>query len=89
MLDLLAGGPSWGFEELRRQLGWPVRLLEDDLRHLERSLRAGGRRLAVEPARCLGCGFVFRGREAKRFHAPSRCPRCRGERIEEARLTVA
>jgi predicted Zn-ribbon and HTH transcriptional regulator len=65
-----------------------VRQLEDDLRHLERSLRRGPRRLAVAPPRCSACGFAFKGREPSRFHTPGRCPRCRSERIEAVRLRV-
>lgn len=76
------------FEELRHALQVAVRTLEDDLHHVERSLRRSGRKLHVEPARCASCGFVFRGREPKHWHPPSRCPRCRGDQIEEARLRI-
>jgi predicted Zn-ribbon and HTH transcriptional regulator len=77
-----------GFEELRRELEAPVRLLEDDLRHVERSLRRGSVRLRVEPSRCLACGFTFQDRAARHFHAPSRCPRCRSERISDPRFRI-
>ena len=87
LVEILSGDP-WGFDELRRELGLTVRLLESDLRHVERSLRAEGRRLEVEPARCGECGFTFRGRETKHFHPPSRCPRCKSEKIEEPRLSI-
>lgn len=80
LIDLLAGGP-WGFDELRRELGSTVRLLESDLRHVERTLRREGRRLAVEPARCGACGFTFHGRGTRHFHPPGRCPRCKSERL--------
>lgn len=49
------------------------------LEHLERSLASGGERLHVEPARCSACDFVFRDR--RRASRPSRCPRCKSERI--------
>jgi len=88
IVELLEKG-EWGFEELRRELEAPARLLEEDLRHVERSLRRGGGRLVVEPARCLSCGFVFRERAARHFHAPSRCPRCRSERIADPRFHIA
>lgn len=80
LVALLAAGP-WGFDELRRELALTVRLLESDLRHVERSLRREGRRLQVDPARCGACGFTFQGREPKHFHPPGRCPRCKSERI--------
>jgi predicted Zn-ribbon and HTH transcriptional regulator len=85
---LLEAG-DWSFDELRRELQVAVRTLEDDLRHVERSHRRGARRLRVEPARCEACGFVFRRREPRHWHPPSRCPGCRSERIVAARLRIA
>jgi predicted Zn-ribbon and HTH transcriptional regulator len=88
IMDLLAQG-EWGFEELRRELETTSRSLEDDLRHVERSLRrGGGARLRTEPPRCLACGFVFTDRAPQRFQAPGRCPRCRSERISEPRFRI-
>jgi transcriptional regulator len=78
-----------GFEELRRELEAPARALEEDLRHVERSLRRGPERLRIEPSRCLSCGFTFEDRAARHLHAPSRCPRCRSERITDPRFRIA
>jgi predicted Zn-ribbon and HTH transcriptional regulator len=67
-----------------RELSALVRIREKDvaphLEHLEKSLRRSGKRLVVEPAECLQCGFRFEGR--RRFTRPSACPRCRQQRIE-------
>jgi len=79
---------EWSFEELRSALSMSVRLLEDDLHHLDRSLRRGDRRLLVTPSRCGDCDYEFRGRAPKHFHTPGRCPRCRGEHILDARLEI-
>lgn len=87
IIERLTAG-ELSFEELRRELEVPARALEDDLRHVERSLRHGSARLRVDPARCLACGFVFTNRAPRRFQAPSRCPRCRSERIAEPRLEI-
>lgn len=76
------------FEELRRELAVPARALEEDLRHVEKSLRRGPARLRVEPARCLACGFVFADRAPRHFHAPGRCPNCRSERITQPRFSI-
>lgn len=76
------------FEELRRELEVTGPLLEDDLHHVDRSLRRAAERLRVEPARCLACGFTFQDRAPRRFRAPGRCPRCRSERIAEPLLVV-
>lgn len=87
IVELLAAG-EMGFEELRRELETPARLLEDDLRHVERSLRRGPARLLCEPPHCLACGFVFRDRAPHRFQPPGRCPRCKSERVAEPRLRI-
>ena len=87
LTELLAQREA-SFDELRRDLGVSVRLLEDDLRHVDRSLHRGERRLVVTPPRCEGCGFAFARRHPKRFHTPGRCPRCRSERVLAARLRV-
>ena len=86
ILAVLEGG-ELSFEELRRLLELPVAVLEEDLRHLEHSLRGAGRRLLVTPARCPSCRFVLRRRPG-RFATPSRCPRCGEERLEPPRLAV-
>ena len=90
IIQLLTGA-ELTFEELRRELGLPARRLEDELQHVERSVRrsrAEPRKLAVDPARCLECGFTFRDRAPARFGSPGRCPRCKSERISQPRLSV-
>jgi predicted Zn-ribbon and HTH transcriptional regulator len=79
---------EWSFEELRDALSMSVRLLEDDLHHVNRSLRRGDRHLVVTPSRCGDCGYEFRGRAPKHFHTPGRCPGCRSEYILDARLEI-
>src|SRR5262245_58473259 len=56
------------------------------LEHLARSLAKGREKLAVEPAACEDCGFVFKKRE--RLDTPSRCPVCRSERIRPPRFSI-
>jgi hypothetical protein len=89
IVELLAEEGEYGFEELREVLAVPVHVLETDLEHVEKSVRASGRKLTVAPPRCLDCGFVFHGRGARHFHVPSRCPECRSESISQPRLSVA
>lgn len=76
------------FATLRQLLGLSVRQLEEELRHVERSARAGGGRLVVVPPVCLACDFSFRDRESRHLHAPGRCPRCRSERITDPAFRV-
>lgn len=69
---------EWEFDELRRDFCLTVKVLEEDLRHIERSVRSGGQRLRVTPAQCEACDFTF---NSTAFHPPGRCPSCRDRRI--------
>lgn len=66
------------FDDLRRELGLTVAVLEEDLRHIERSSRARGHRLVVRHAVCEACDFSFKNIA---LHPPGRCPACRNRRI--------
>jgi predicted Zn-ribbon and HTH transcriptional regulator len=74
-----------GFDELRRELEIPVHVLEEDLRHIDLSVRAAGKRLVIDPARCLACGFIF---TKSKFHPPGRCPKCRNRRINGPEYSI-
>lgn len=74
------------FEELRRGLELSPGELEDALRHVEKSARRRGTHLHMVPPECRECGFDFPRRLGKHLHPPSRCPRCRSQRIEPPRF---
>jgi hypothetical protein len=83
LAERLAQGPAT-VRELAAELGVQIKTVVEDLGHVQRSLR--DRKLVIEPARCLSCGFVFKRRE--RFTAPSRCPECRSENTDEPELRI-
>jgi len=85
LLDELRHG-TLSTRELSARLGVRERDITPHLEHLQRSLRARGERLTVLPATCRGCDYVFEDRRA--LHKPSRCPKCRSERIEAPRFRV-
>ena len=62
-----------------------IRISEKDvyehLGHISRSLKSQNRKLKIIPARFLECGFVFEGRN--RFTSPGKCPKCKGEHIQD------
>jgi predicted Zn-ribbon and HTH transcriptional regulator len=62
LLRHLREGPRTA-HELSGLVGIPEKQVADHLAHVARSLRPTAERLHVEPARCLGCGFVFRKRD--------------------------
>src|SRR3989344_566992 len=55
----------------------------DDLEHIKLTVK---NRLKVFPAQCKMCGFIFK--ERSRIKRPSRCPRCKHERIEAALFKI-
>ncbi len=61
--------------------------LLDDLERLAGALRREGRKLVMTPPTCLGCGFVFK-QAARQFKIPSKCPKCRAERVAWPRVKL-
>jgi predicted Zn-ribbon and HTH transcriptional regulator len=84
LLEILTAEPR-SVSRLARELGLSRREVEDDLRHMVRSARAAGHRVAILPARCRTCGFTF---AEDRLAKPGRCPQCKGSRIFEAQVSV-
>mgnify|MGYP001546246560 CR=1 FL=1 len=78
VVDLLRDH-EWSFDDLRHHLGLTVKVLEEDLKHIARSVRAAGERMLVSPASCSDCGFEF---TKPAMHPPGRCPKCRERRID-------
>lgn len=67
-----------------RDISGTVGISEKDvaghLEHIRASLHRAGRALAVHPAECLRCGFLFEKRS--RLTTPGRCPVCRSESVQ-------
>ncbi len=76
--EALREGPATA-RDLSERAGIRERDVAGHLEHLARTLSASGERLAVDPAACLSCGYVFRGRA--RLARPSACPRCRSTHL--------
>jgi len=72
--------------EISQRASVPERDVAEHLRHIEHSLAHGDERLQTLAAHCVPCGFVFEARE--RHKRPSRCPRCKSERISPPRFQL-
>jgi hypothetical protein len=81
--DLL-GRESLDLREISQILRIREKEILEHLQHIARSVHP--RKLAMDPATCLQCGFVFKKRE--RFSAPSRCPLCKSESISPPRYRI-
>ncbi|HYP90298.1 MAG TPA: transcriptional regulator [Polyangiaceae bacterium] len=73
-------------QQISKQASVAEREVAEHLRHLEHSLSHGGERLLALPPRCVKCDFVFDRRE--KHGRPSRCPRCKSERLSKPRFSV-
>jgi transcriptional regulator len=56
------------------------------LDHIRRSAASQNRMLTVSPARCLECGYTFEDR--RRVTKPGRCPRCKGEHVQDPTFRI-
>jgi predicted Zn-ribbon and HTH transcriptional regulator len=83
--DALKDGPFTA-HELSARAGIAERDIVGHLEHLEKTAKAHGERLEVEPARCDACGFTFKKRD--RLSRPGRCPVCRGSHLVPPRFTL-
>lgn len=78
IIELLTRRPM-DARELSAAAGVREKEVYAHLDHIVRSVSARGGTFRMEPASCRTCGFVFRNR--RRMTRPSRCPRCRSQRI--------
>ena len=82
---LLAEGPLTA-RQISGELRIPERDVCDHLEHIRKTMEKGESRLAVTPARCERCGFVFRKRV--RLKRPGKCPICRSESVQDPVFSV-
>ena len=73
LLEMLRSAPR-SVADIAAQLELEPRDVEDDLRHLLKSVRHTGYRVTITPARCRHCGFIFK---TDKLHKPGKCPLCR------------
>ena len=80
IISYLKEGPI-SFMSIANKLGMPLKELEEDLEYVSLEYC-----LESQYAKCKACGFEFKS--DKRYHTPSKCPECRGERIESQKLSI-
>lgn len=84
LIELLHNRPLTLYE-IAKPLQLKPKEVEDDLRHLEKTLKHERFKLVIHPARCHKCGFVF---GTEHLHKPGHCPACKGTWIAEPRFEV-
>lgn len=72
--------------DLARELEEKPADIEDDLRHLLKSLKHSNEyRAVITPARCRHCGFTF---HHDKLSKPGKCPQCRHTWIEAPSIHI-
>ncbi len=72
--------------ELSQATSMSEREVASHLPHVQKSAERAGHRFRVEPAQCSKCKFTFEQRSKAK--TPSRCPKCKNERIVPARFSL-
>lgn len=85
MVEMLTGRRITA-KDISEELRIPERDVYEHLEHIRKTISKGSLVLAVEPAVCEHCGFVFTKRE--KLKTPGRCPLCRSESIRQAVFSV-
>ncbi len=80
IITLLSEG-EYGAKSISKILRISEKEIYQHLSHIGRSLKSQNRKLRIIPALCLECGFSFEGRN--RFTSPGKCPKCKGEHIQD------
>ncbi|MGB6380026.1 MAG: hypothetical protein WBG51_02535, partial [Syntrophobacteria bacterium] len=73
--------------ELSQAIGIREKEVYEHLPHIARSVAVQKQKLIIQPAQCLGCGYVFKDR--KRFTRPGRCPHCKQSHLDEPRYLIS
>jgi len=58
----------------------------EHLTHIAKSVKQKGLILVMVPPKCKSCGYVFK--DLTKPRKPSKCPRCRSERIYPPRFKI-
>ena len=67
-------------KELSQAVGIREKEVYEHLPHIARSLAVQNKKLIIQPAQCLSCGYIFEDR--KRFTRPGRCPHCKKSHLD-------
>ena len=84
LIVLLRGNPL-SLKAVADALEMTPRDVEDDVKHLIKSLKHSDYQLHVTPARCRKCRFEF---GPEKLRKPGRCPRCHQSWIREPLLEI-
>ncbi len=82
----LLGNDACDARFISQSLGISEKAVYDHMPHIIQTLARQGIKVKIDPASCIACGFEFTDR--KRPTKPSRCPRCKKERIDPPKFRI-
>ncbi len=85
IIELIESMPMTA-KEISQSAGIPEKEVYTHLEHIKRSIKSEGRKLIMEPARCLDCDYTFAKRD--RLTPPGRCPICKGTHIQDPAYSI-
>ena len=86
IVELLTKNEDMTLQELADLTQSAVKTIANDLDSVRKTIKSENKRIEVNPAKCLGCNYIFSGRN--RISDPSKCPECHSERISSQRFRI-
>lgn len=87
IVELLSKNEKMTLQELADFTKASVKTIAMDLDSVRKTIKYDNKRIEVNPASCIGCGYVFLGRG--RVSDPHKCPECHSERINKQKFRIA
>jgi transcriptional regulator len=84
---MLLNNNEMGAKEISSAVAIGEKEVYAHLSHIARSIKSQGKKLVINPAECMRCGYVFEKR--KRFTRPGRCPICKSEHIKNPMYRIS
>ncbi len=85
IIELIEANPMTT-KEISQAVGIAEKEVISHLEHINHSIKTSGKKLRVQPAVCLSCGFKFTKRS--KLSAPSRCPECKSTHIQDPIFSI-
>lgn len=86
IVDLLSENEDMTLQEMADLTNFAVKTIANDLDSVRKSIKSENKRIEVNPATCMGCNYIFSGRN--RISDPSKCPECHSERISPQKFRI-
>ena len=84
LIEYLLDNPM-SLQDLSKELGKHLKVVENDVEHLLKSIKHLGYKAVISPASCRKCGFTFTN---NKLHRPGKCPQCKADGINAPLIEI-